>query len=390
MGNNQEEAQYIRFIVKYAKMEEDGQDVKDIPFRVKYGIDMGKLKRSYAALSGISVKCLVFLFDGRRVTDDDTPRSMEMEEDDVIEVYQLYESRMNNATSAELLSLPRQAMNHICSFFDKKSLVRIRQVSKKAKGTVDGFFVHVVMRTQNTVMDTFSVEGTDNGLQSAVFRFLFFTCPRSYFFWKICFDEFALTRPYIDVQTSTQGHMSTLTASTIRPRLIEEFIEFIKPRIHLTQIRYLTFTSCHSAVINKCLNILEGKTVPNQIIFGLDSTTAAVPDCLDFIRTSQAEIVNFDNFPLTEVSILLLFQLTELVERMTISVNRDRRGLSTIPTLPFSALTHFLSRCNNFTFVDPYTLFTLEAAEKLIQFFHHKDERKIEFSGLTDADPMVV
>lgn len=29
-----------------------------------------------------------FLFDGRRLNDEDTPKSLEMDEDDVIEVYQ--------------------------------------------------------------------------------------------------------------------------------------------------------------------------------------------------------------------------------------------------------------------------------------------------------------
>ena len=29
-----------------------------------------------------------FLFDGRRINDDETPKALEMEQDDVIEVYQ--------------------------------------------------------------------------------------------------------------------------------------------------------------------------------------------------------------------------------------------------------------------------------------------------------------
>lgn len=37
---------------------------------------------------GVSVNTLRFLFDGRRINDEDTPKSLEMEEDDVIEVYQ--------------------------------------------------------------------------------------------------------------------------------------------------------------------------------------------------------------------------------------------------------------------------------------------------------------
>ena len=41
----------------------------------------------------IIIDCLThffvsFLFDGRRINDDETPKALEMEQDDVIEVYQ--------------------------------------------------------------------------------------------------------------------------------------------------------------------------------------------------------------------------------------------------------------------------------------------------------------
>lgn len=49
---------------------------------------MGKLKKSYAERTGVAVNTLRFLFDGRRINDEDTPKSLEMEEEDVIEVYQ--------------------------------------------------------------------------------------------------------------------------------------------------------------------------------------------------------------------------------------------------------------------------------------------------------------
>lgn len=55
-------------------------------FRVKYGTSMGKLKKSYADRVGVAVGSLRFLFDGRRINDEDTPKTLEMEEDDVIEV----------------------------------------------------------------------------------------------------------------------------------------------------------------------------------------------------------------------------------------------------------------------------------------------------------------
>jgi small ubiquitin-related modifier len=49
---------------------------------------MMKLKKSYADRTGVSIASLRFLFDGRRINDEDTPKSLGMEDDDVIEVYQ--------------------------------------------------------------------------------------------------------------------------------------------------------------------------------------------------------------------------------------------------------------------------------------------------------------
>lgn len=61
-------------------------DSHEVHFRVKLGTPMAKLKRSYADRIGVNVNALRFLFDGRRINDNDTPKSLEMEEDDVIEV----------------------------------------------------------------------------------------------------------------------------------------------------------------------------------------------------------------------------------------------------------------------------------------------------------------
>ena len=65
-----------------------GQDSNEVHFRVKMGTLMGKLKKSYADRVGVSPASLRFLFDGRRINDDDSPKSLDMENDDVIEVYQ--------------------------------------------------------------------------------------------------------------------------------------------------------------------------------------------------------------------------------------------------------------------------------------------------------------
>ena len=88
----------------YIKLKVVGQDSNEIHFRVKHTTQMGKLKKSYSERVGVPVTSLRysydffiyslqvflfrFLFDGRRINDDETPKALEMEQDDVIEVYQ--------------------------------------------------------------------------------------------------------------------------------------------------------------------------------------------------------------------------------------------------------------------------------------------------------------
>merc|ERR1712198_811832 len=81
MGTMGDETEYI-------KLKVVGQDSNEIHFRVKQTTQMGKLKKSYSERVGVPVTSLRFLFDGRRINDDETPKALEMEQDDVIEVYQ--------------------------------------------------------------------------------------------------------------------------------------------------------------------------------------------------------------------------------------------------------------------------------------------------------------
>merc|ERR1712172_337439 len=84
MGDNAEAAGETEYI----KLKVVGQDSNEIHFRVKMTTQMGKLKKSYSERVGVPVSSLRFLFDGRRINDDETPKQLEMERDDVIEVYQ--------------------------------------------------------------------------------------------------------------------------------------------------------------------------------------------------------------------------------------------------------------------------------------------------------------
>lgn len=53
-----------------------GQDQAEVHFRVKMSTQMSKLKKSYADRLGVAPSALRFLFDGRRINDDDTPKAL--------------------------------------------------------------------------------------------------------------------------------------------------------------------------------------------------------------------------------------------------------------------------------------------------------------------------
>ena len=52
----------------------DYQDNSEIHFKVKFSTQMGKLKKSYSERQGVPVSSLRFLFDGKRINDEETPK----------------------------------------------------------------------------------------------------------------------------------------------------------------------------------------------------------------------------------------------------------------------------------------------------------------------------
>jgi len=74
--------EYIRLRVITSDM------TNEVHFRVKAATALVRLKRSYCSKLGFQVDELRFVFDGHRITDDDTPKSLGMINDDVIEIYQ--------------------------------------------------------------------------------------------------------------------------------------------------------------------------------------------------------------------------------------------------------------------------------------------------------------
>ena len=62
---------------------------KLVAFIMKKDVQMQKLFKRYASLVGVQASSLRFLFDGYKINGIDTPRNIEIEDDSIIEVYQM-------------------------------------------------------------------------------------------------------------------------------------------------------------------------------------------------------------------------------------------------------------------------------------------------------------
>ena len=56
-------------------------------FKVKYSTNMGKLKKSYSERKKLDILCIRFLIDGEQISDEATPKSLGLQDEDVIEVW---------------------------------------------------------------------------------------------------------------------------------------------------------------------------------------------------------------------------------------------------------------------------------------------------------------
>jgi len=77
------------------KMAEDGEAIQikvkdqqgeEVAFKVKKTTKMGKIFDAYAQRKGIQRQNLRFMVDGERINEDDTPKMLELEDEDQIEV----------------------------------------------------------------------------------------------------------------------------------------------------------------------------------------------------------------------------------------------------------------------------------------------------------------
>ena len=78
-GGADEEAKSITISVR-------GSDGKKQPFKVKMETPFAKVFRAYSEKVGVDPKSVHFLYDGRRLTDTETPKMVEMQDEDQIDV----------------------------------------------------------------------------------------------------------------------------------------------------------------------------------------------------------------------------------------------------------------------------------------------------------------
>ncbi|KAI0260340.1 ubiquitin-like protein [Gloeopeniophorella convolvens] len=59
---------------------------EEVFFKIKRNTKLSKLQGAYASKVGKDVSSIRFLYDGARINDDDTPSSLDMQDDDTIDV----------------------------------------------------------------------------------------------------------------------------------------------------------------------------------------------------------------------------------------------------------------------------------------------------------------
>ena len=59
---------------------------EEVFFKIKRSTKLSKLQGAYANKVGKDVNSIRFLYDGARINDDDTPSSLDMEDNDTIDV----------------------------------------------------------------------------------------------------------------------------------------------------------------------------------------------------------------------------------------------------------------------------------------------------------------
>eukprot|EP00039_Didymoeca_costata_P018317 m.333028 g.333028 ORF g.333028 m.333028 type:complete len:102 (-) comp17048_c0_seq1:136-441(-) len=73
---------------KHINLKVMAQDNTEVHFKIKRSTKMSKLIEAYCKRQGLQSGSIRFLFDGQQVGPDDSPESLDMEDNDCIDVMQ--------------------------------------------------------------------------------------------------------------------------------------------------------------------------------------------------------------------------------------------------------------------------------------------------------------
>ena len=74
--------------VEHINLKVLGQDGQVVHFKIKQHTSLKKLMSAYCARSKLAQSTVRFRFDGQAISENDTPRDLDMEDGDTIEVFQ--------------------------------------------------------------------------------------------------------------------------------------------------------------------------------------------------------------------------------------------------------------------------------------------------------------
>ena len=71
----------------YVTLKVSQEGLGEVHFRVKMSTKMSKLKNNFCERQGLNKSAVRFTFEGQRIEDDMTPADLDLQDDDLIEVF---------------------------------------------------------------------------------------------------------------------------------------------------------------------------------------------------------------------------------------------------------------------------------------------------------------
>jgi len=94
-----------------------GQDGQVVQFKIKKNTPLRKLMSAYCDRCKLAQNTIRFMFDGTRIDEGDTPKSMDMEDGDTIEVFTQQSGGSSTPSQQNSYSTKHQTSSHTRSRF---------------------------------------------------------------------------------------------------------------------------------------------------------------------------------------------------------------------------------------------------------------------------------